>query len=273
VLLFGPAGIPLSCKPSSTLAGIEAVADLGLGCMEIQFGRGVRMSNTMAESIREAANRTGIKLSIHAPYFINFNALEFEKVVASQDRLLQASHIAAVCGAEDVIFHAGSYMGGPPDKAYRKIRLGLSSILDQLHAKACYVVFRPEVMGKTSLFGTLDEILQLSIDLDGIAPCIDFAHLHARTGKYNSYKEFISIIDKIEGKLGRQSLENIHIHVAGISYGKHGEIKHVMLKESDFRYRELLQALKTRQVRGRVICESPSLEDDALLLQRVYHSC
>ncbi|MDY6836281.1 MAG: TIM barrel protein [Chloroflexota bacterium] len=273
MLFFGPAGIPLSCKASSTLAGLEAVASLGLGCMEIQFGRGVRMSDIMAESVRQTASRTGIKLSVHAPYFINLNAIEYEKIVASQKRLLHSSRIAAICGAESVVFHAGSYMGNHPDKAYNKIRDGLSIIRGQLCDEAETISLRPEVTGKSSLFGTLDEILQLSIELDGIAPCIDFAHLHARTGKHNSFEEFVAIIDKMESKLGRQSLENIHIHVAGICYGKRGEIKHVTLDESDFQYRELLQALKSRQVSGRVICESPNLENDALLLQRTYNSC
>jgi deoxyribonuclease-4 len=63
----------------------------------------------------------------------------------------------------------------------------------------------------------------------------------------------------------------MHIHVSGIAYGKKGEIKHLNLKESDLQYVELLKALKDYEARGLVICESPDLEEDALLLQETYH--
>ena len=64
----------------------------------------------------------------------------------------------------------------------------------------------------------------------------------------------------------------MHTHVSGIAYGKKGEIKHLNLKESDFQYVELLQALKDHDAKGIVICESPNLEEDALLLQATYNT-
>ncbi len=125
-------------------------------------------------------------------------------------------------------------------------------------------------MGKASQFGDIDEVINLSTELEGVAPCIDFAHWHARTGAFNSYPEFVSILFKIKERLGDKALQNIHIHFAGINYGKKGEIKHLDLKESDFQYIELLQALKNYEAEGLVICESPNLEEDALLLQATY---
>jgi len=63
----------------------------------------------------------------------------------------------------------------------------------------------------------------------------------------------------------------MHIHLSGIVYGKKGEIKHLMLEDSDFQFAELLRTLKEREVKGVVISESaPYLERDALLLQQTY---
>ncbi|MFO8010379.1 MAG: hypothetical protein R6U89_06140, partial [Dehalococcoidia bacterium] len=59
---------------------------------------------------------------------------------------------------------------------------------------------------------------------------------------------------------------------SGISYGKKGERKHLNMEESDFRYADLIQALKDHNVKGVAICESPNLEKDALLLQGVYRT-
>ena len=65
----------------------------------------------------------------------------------------------------------------------------------------------------------------------------------------------------------------MHMHIAGIKYSNKGEIKHLNLRESDLQYSELLKALKDFDVRGLLICESPSLEEDALLLQESYNAC
>ena len=130
---------------------------------------------------------------------------------------------------------------------------------------------RLEVTGKGTQFGTIEEVLSLSAELEGAAPCIDFAHWHARTGKFNSYPEFASILLQIRERLGSSALENMHIHVSGINYGKKGELNHLDLEESDFHYTELLTALKDYGVKGMVICESPNLERDAMLLQATYN--
>ena len=271
-LLFGTAGVPHSAGTPSTIDGIKRIAELGLGCMEIEFVQGVRMSEAGARLVAEMAARTGVKLSAHAPYFINFNAHELEKIKASQERLLKTARIASLCGAENIVFHPAFYLGDSPEKAYNTVKKYLGETLTQLKEENNQVWIRPETMGKVSQFGTVEEILNLCIELDGLAPCIDFAHWHARTGEFNSYHEFASILLRIEEKLGRAALDNMHIHVSGIAYGGKGEIKHLNLKESDFQYAELIKALKDYEAKGIVICESPNLEEDALLLQATYNT-
>ena len=271
-LLFGPAGIPLSVKGGSTESGIQHIDKLGLGCMELEFVRGVKMSEGTALTVGELSRERGIALSIHAPYFINLNAQEPEKVRTSQERLLHTARIACLCGARSVVFHAAYYLNDPPNKVYDTVKKQLQEIVSELESDSNRVLIRPETTGKVSQFGTLDELLQLSSEVTGIAPCIDFAHLHARTGKFNSYVEFSTILEQVENKLGRIALDNMHIHAAGIAYGKKGEIKHLNMRESDFNYIDLIKALRDYKVKGLFICESPNLEEDALLLQETYNS-
>ncbi len=271
-LLFGTAGIPRSTKIKSTQSGIERIAELRLGCMEMEFVQGVRMSEAGAHLVAETVTRTGVKLSAHAPYFINFNSHESEKIRASQKRLLHTARIAWLCGAESIVFHAAFYLGDSPEKVYNTVRKYLRETLTQLKEEDNGVWVRPEIMGKPSQFGTVEEILNLCTELEGLGICIDFAHWHARTGGFNSYREFASILLQVKKKLGRAALDNIHIHVSGIAYGGKGEIKHLNLKESDFQYAELLKALRDYDVKGIIICESPNLEEDALLLQTTYNT-
>ena len=269
-LLFGTSGTPRSAKTRSTQSGIERIAELELGCMEVAFVQGVKMGEQTAIQVGETATKTDIKLSAHAPYFINLNAREPEKIRASQGRLLHTARIASLCNIKSIVFHAAYYLGDPPDKVYDAVKKHLGEVLSQLRRENNRVQVRPETTGAISEFGTLDEVLQLCTELEGLAPCIDFAHLHARTDKFNSYQEFASILEQAEEKLGRAALDDMHIHVSGIDYGKKGETKHLNLRESDLQYTEFLRALRDYDVKGIIICESPNLEEDALLLKETY---
>jgi len=271
-LLFGTGGSPHGSETKTTIDGIRRIAELGLDCMEVEFVQGVRMGEAGARLVAETAAREGVKLSAHAPYFINLNAHEPEKIRASQDRIIQTARIASLCGAVSIVFHAAFYLGDSPGETYTRVKESLEEVMHQLKRENNRVWIRPEIMGKPSEFGTVEEVLDLCTELEGVAPCIDFSHWHARTGAFNSYPEFASILQRVKERLGRAALDNMHIHVSGIAYGKKGEIKHLNLKESDFQYAELLQALKDYDAWGIVICESPNLEEDALLLQETYNT-
>lgn len=245
---------------------------MGLGCTELEFVYGVRIREAEADAIAGIAQKSKVKLTAHAPYYINLNAHENDKLVASQERLLQTARIGGLCGVGDVAFHAAFYMRDNPEEVYARVKKLLIGIMAEVRRNNRYILLRPELMGKNSQFGSLEELLNLCSEVEGVAPCLDFAHLHARTGKYNTYYEFKSVLTQIEKKLGRAALDNLHMHISGISYSaKSGELKHLNLKDSDLRYTELLQALKEHGVGGSVICESPNLEEDALHLQETYY--
>ncbi len=178
--------------------------------------------------------------------------------------------MAEKCGAKSVVFHCGYYGKSSPEQTYETIKKGLKDVLSILRSERNRVVLRPETMGKKSQFGSLEEILFLCRELDGMLPCIDFSHLHARNGKANHYREFLRILKKIEKKLGMSAIKKMHIHISGVAYSKKGEIKHLILNESDFHYDEWVQAFKDFGARGMVICESPNLEQDALMLKELY---
>jgi deoxyribonuclease-4 len=246
------------------------IHELGLGCMEVEFVQGVRMSENSALPVRELSQRLEIRLTAHAPYFINLNSQEEEKIAASRQRILQTARITAAFGGEGIVFHAAFYLKRHPDEVYETVKRHLADIIEQLDREKKRVWIRPETTGKGSQFGSLNEILRLSVEVDGVAPCIDFAHLHARTKKCNSYQEFSQVLDQVGNKLGRKGLDTLHLHISGIEYGDKGERKHLNLRESDFQYVELLQALRDHDARGMVVCESPNLEGDALLLHETW---
>jgi deoxyribonuclease-4 len=268
VLLFGTAGTPISSSGSDSLSGIKRVHELGLGCMELEFVRGVKMKEETARNVNILAKELDIKLSVHAPYYINLNG-EGETRLKSRERILNSARIGNICGARSVVVHAGYIQKDTREAAYDKIKQELIQIREQMNSEGLSIALRIETMGRISQFGTLDEVLAIT-EVAGVLPCIDFSHLHAITGKNNSLEEFAHILGSIENKLGRDGLNDMHIHVSGIEYSLKGEKSHLELEKSDFNFRELTAAFSDFDIRGMVICESPNLEVDALKVKKEY---
>ncbi len=271
-LRFGTAGVPDSSPQTSSISAIQHLHELGLDSLEIEFVHGVKLGPETAIKIKEKAAALDIGLSVHAPYYVNLNSPEHGKRLQSQDHLLRSARAAALCGAKCVVFHAGYYGLSSPEKACVVIQKELAEVVSILRSERNPVVLRIETMGKSSQFGTFDEVLSLCRDVEDLQPCLDFSHMHSREGKINTYLEFQRILKKTEKRLGRAALKNIHIHISGIEYGHKGEIKHLNLSDSDFHFDEWIRALKDIDVEGTVICESPSRETDAFLLKKLYWS-
>lgn len=134
------------------------------------------------------------------------------------------------------------------------------------------VTLRPETMGKSAMLGSLEDTLLMSQEVEGVLPCLDFAHLHARPGdgSVNSYDEWVEILERYASCLGEGSVNKLHIHLSGIQYSAAGEREHLPLRESDLAVEALFQALKARGCAGRILCESPIMEEDALYMQDLW---
>ncbi len=273
-ILFGTAGPPSSSQKRSTESGVRRAKELGLECMEVEFVKGVKMGDKTACVVRKTAEECGIELSCHAPYYINLASPDRKKREDSMKRLLDAARAGALCGARNIVFHAGFYMKREPGEVYAMIRRNIEKVLESLRENGIKdVVLRPEVTGKPSVFGSLDEIIRLSADIEGVLPCIDFSHLFTRSlGRCNTYKCYAGVLEQIGGTLGEDALEDMHIHLSGIEYGPAGERRHLPAAESKIRYREVLKALADFGAAGLLICESPdeSKEKNALMFRKYY---
>jgi deoxyribonuclease-4 len=270
-LLFGPAGIPTTVKGARPEEGVREVKRLGLDCMELEFVYGVKMTEAGAAKVKQAVAETGVRLTAHGPYYINLCSPEPDKVAASVKRVLDTARRGFQCGAESITFHAAFFQGRPPDRIFAEVAARFREIMAQLKKEKVKVDVRPELSGKPSQFGSLEEIIGVSRQVPGVLPCIDFSHFYARTaGRNNTYEEFVAALKALKQALGPPILKRMHLHVSGIDYTPKGERKHLELMKSEFNWKELLRALVDYQVEGFCVCESPTLETDALLLKKTY---
>ncbi|MDD5623089.1 MAG: TIM barrel protein [Candidatus Peribacteraceae bacterium] len=271
MLRFAVAGTPHSTPaPGGTVEGLIRAHKLGITAMEIEWVQNVPKSPERMAEIRETAEELNITLTVHAPYFVNLNSPDKAKLAASKRRVLDALSMAELCGARSVCVHAAFNLGLPPEKVFDSVRHATEDIMKNKSKVFPRVNLAYETMGKASQFGTLEEVLKISKEF-GNYPCVDPAHMHARTnGAINSAKEWEEMFDLYEKILGKKSLKSMHMHYSGIAYTTKGERMHLPLRKSDARWKEFLQVLKKRKIEGIVVCESPLLEEDTLLLRNTF---
>ncbi len=278
--LFGPAGNSESFlkKYKSSVDVPQFVKELGIDAYEYQCGRGVRVSDETAFALHENAEKFGVKLSLHAPYFISLSSIEKEKRDNSINFILQSADAASRIGADRIVIHAGSCA-----KITREEALELAK--DTLVRARAKVVSRglgnthfcPETMGKVNQLGNLEEVLELCALDETFIPCIDFGHLNARTfGGIKGKVEYEEILDKIENKLGSDRVKMFHSHFSKIMYTQPGgEKKHLTFEDDTYgpKFEPLMELIAKKNLSPIFICESAGTQaEDALAMKQYYKS-
>jgi len=270
---FGTVGSPIGTpkKPGGSVGAIEFSKSIGLNTLELGWVQSVRVTEATCALIEAKATEQNVSLSVHAPYFINLNANE-EEWPKSRKRLMDAAHYGNLAGATDIIFHPGSYFERPPVDVLKVAIPRLKDCVKELRKAKNPVILRPETMGKSAMLGSLEDTLEMSKAIDGVLPCLDFAHLHARPGDgtMNSVKEWAQLLETYQKSLGKEALKRLHIHLSGIEYGPKGEKNHLALGESDLKINFLFEVLMDFGCAGRILCESPIMETDAENMKRAW---
>ena len=254
MIKIGPAG----SGGLGNLEGIRRAARMKLDCMEVEFTYGVRMSGEDARQAGALARAKGITLSVHAPYYINLASAEKEKIQASKQRILDSCHRAHMLGARNVVFHAGFYQTKTAEQTYALIRKAILEIQEKVAKNKWRVQLCPETTGKSSQFGSVDELLKLMKDT-GCGICVDFAHLYARE---QGDVDYATILKKLPKKF--------HAHFSGIEYGPKGERQH--LKTTKKFFEPLAIELIKRKVDVTLINESPQPFKDAAMMKKVVNA-
>lgn len=268
-LNFLTAGIPLRTEPKDYENAFKVLEEMNLDGMELEFVHGVRMSPNSQSVVKKASEN--FLITAHGPYYINLNSKEQEKIDASVVRIIDTALMADKVGGYSITYHAAFYMGNDKKIVFDRVVNETKKIIEVVEKEGLKVWIRPETTGKATQWGDLDEVIALSKEFKQVLPCIDFSHLHARSGgNYNTYNDFCMILERIGSEIGQYALDNFHGHLAGIAYSDKGEKNHLDLKESDMNYKDLLKALKKFNVKGALICESPNIEEDCKLLKEYF---
>ena len=250
---------------------------VGLDAYEIQCGRGVRMGDGAADKLRAGAEKYGITLSVHAPYYISMSSVDEQKRIGSIDYILQSAALAKRVGATRVVIHSGSC-----SKMSREAALELATDTMKKAVAAMDengfgdISMCPETMGKINQLGTLDEVLALCSVDERIIPAIDFGHINAREqGSLKTAADFERIVDAVRDKLGQYREKHFHVHFSKIEYTAGGEKRHLTFEDTVFgpEFEPLAEVIAKRSLEPTVICESDgTMSKDALYMKKVLES-
>lgn len=270
-LNFLTAGMPHRTESKDYKNAFRVLTEMDLDGIELEFVHGVRMSPASQETVANVSDK--FVVTAHGPYYINLNSKEQEKIDASVVRILETAAMADKVGAYSITYHAAFYMGNEKKVVFDRVVEQTKRIIEVVERDKIKVWIRPETTGKGTQWGDLDEVIAFSKEFKQVLPCIDFSHLHARSGGgFNTYDDFCMILERIGNEIGQYALENFHAHLAGIAYSDKGEKNHLNFAEADMNYKDLLKAFKKFDVKGALICESPNIEDDCKLLKETYLS-
>ncbi|MGN0682736.1 MAG: TIM barrel protein [Oscillospiraceae bacterium] len=276
MITFGPGGNSLSWGNRKFPDDLpQYLAELGLNGYEIECGRGVRVSEATVQRLPALAEKIGICVTLHAPYFISLSSVEEEKRNNSVDYILQSARAAKAVGARKVVVHSGSCSKMTRAEATYLASQTLKNAQKALDAEGLSdIIICPETMGKINQLGTLEEVLELCGVDERFLPTVDFGHLNARTlGGIKTREDYAKMLDKIENALGHERLANMHIHFSRIEYTNGGEKKHLTFADTMYGpdYEPLMEEIAKRGLSPSIICESDGTQaEDAAAMKKYY---
>ncbi|MCK9150367.1 TIM barrel protein [Methanobacterium alcaliphilum] len=269
-IIFGPAGNPIEYKGKTTQV-CSYISKEGLGAYEYQATYGVRIGEKSARELQKNSKDNKIRVSIHAPYYINLSSQDPDVINRSIERLIQSAQAAEWLDAYRIVFHPGFYTKYTPKEAMDVCKNAIRDILEKLGSLGIKkFTFAPETTGKKSQLGNLEEIVEICHSFDHFAPTIDFAHVHARgEGSIQNSDDYQKILDYLESEL---DIKRLHCHFTRIEYTKAGERKHHTLDEKEYGppVEPLLETLINAGWNSTIICETPLIDQDALKLKSCY---
>lgn len=277
--LFGPGGNSNSFHEQGNKSTLQApgwVKNFGLDAYEYEAGRGVNGSEDMFIALGAKAKEHGIKLSIHAPYFISLSSLEEEKRLGSAKYIIDSAKALALMKGETMVIHAGSCAKLDRNVAVEYAKGALLHALSKLNDLGLYgIKLGIETMGKVNQLGTLDEVLELCTLDDTVVPVVDFGHMHAREqgGVFMTVDDYKRIFGEISKRKSPEAAQNLHCHFSKIEHTKGGEKRHLTFEDTVYgpEPEPLMKAISDLGVTPTIICESDGTQaEDALTMKNEY---
>ncbi|MBE6553385.1 MAG: endonuclease IV [Ruminococcaceae bacterium] len=275
---FGPGGnsdLFYAEGNKSSLQSPGWIKRFGLDAYEYEAGNGLTAGEASLRAVGAKAREHGVRMSLHAPYFISLSGIDPEKRLKSIDYIQKSLWAAELLGADTIVIHSGSAAKIPREEAMALSCDTLARVAEAVGETPIRLGI--ETMGKIHQLGTLDEVIEQCRVAPIYAPVVDFGHLNARAlgGAFPDADAYRRVFDRIATALGDRFAQNLHCHFSKIAYTSAGEKKHLTFADTAFGplFEPLAEAIVRENVSPRIICESDGTQaEDALFMKRAYEA-
>ena len=273
---FGPGGNGDWFKSEGGRATVQApgwLAEKGLDAYEYEAGKGVNAGEAVLQQIGQKAFEHGIKMSLHAPYFISLSSVEPEKRENSIGYIEKSLWAAELLGADTIVIHSGSAGKISREEAMRLSCGTLARLMERVGDT--HIRLGIETMGKRNQLGTLDEVIEQCRVDPHFHPVVDFGHLNAREcgGSFPDRDSYRRVFHTIADRLGAEYATHLHCHFSRIEYTDAGEKRHVTFRDTNWGpdFEPLMEAIIVDGLCPRIICESDgTMAEDALAMKNYW---
>ena len=286
-LRLGPAGVPLSCKGRTIVEGMDDITALGLETMEIQTVRTVAPHHF--DQYWQAGIlswKTGFEMNLHGPYYAEIlgNKRERSRTLSKMEASLQA---AKIINARHITYHVGPYGEYKPgDKANEQVANVMAGVVDRCaqiwnnkdeaedYAAFPWVIENSptligvETSGRQELWGSIEEVLEVTNHVEGTVPVLNLAHVHARGhGRLRTSEDFGELFDLVRESIGGKTF---YCHFSGIEHRMGNALHYTQIKKSDLKFEPLAEFLAEDGdwLDITMISDSPLLEHDAMFMMQ-----
>ena len=207
-----------------------------------------------------------VQLSMHTPYYMDLTSGN-ELTHKSIDSIRWAGMLTNQMNGNMVISHLGLYGNMSKKEAFETITENVTGIMDWWKKNEIKPRLGFETSGRQEVFGSVEELLELCDNVEGIVPVINFAHVHARqSGTLREQQDFAELFDKVRS----QVKGHYYTHFSGVEHEAGNEKRVTPIKKGDLRFEPLAEFLVEENPDCTIISSSPLLEHDAMYMKVIY---
>ena len=279
MIRFGPSGNSQIFYDDGYKTSLEApkwLKEHDLNAYEYSFGRMFNMSHDKAKLLGDEAEKNGVLVSVHAPYYINLANPTEESFEKNANYLITSLSYLRDFKGNQCVFHPGSCGKETRDVAFQRILSRMDKLLEKVYLAGygdLYIC--PETMGKSQQIGSVKEVVEMCKFDKCLIPTLDFGHINAVTGgTLKTADDYRKILDYVYNELGEFKAKNLHIHFSKIEYTSKGEVKHLTLEDTVYgpEFEPLAQVIKEMGLEPTIISESKeTMMEDAMKLRDIYN--
>ena len=219
------------------------------------------------QQTRGLAKALDTDLTLHAPYYVDFFGSSDSRE-QSMRQIQWAGVLAQGLGARLVVTHLGFY--GPGDRAdsihqLTEIVSELSGWLGKYSKGSVRLAIEPS--GHPDVFGSREEILELTRRVKGTVPVLNLPHIAAR--ERTSFEE-AEDLDPVVKEFVAATNGPLYLNFSGVEFYGPGEFRLTPIKRGLVRFDPLAEILSDRDYDVTVISSSPLLEHDAMYMKLLY---